>query len=57
LLSQSVRQFAARFGFAAIELKGELVQVIVQMLPSNRALVGASQPSLQQRDQTMDARK
>jgi hypothetical protein len=53
LLSQSIKQFAARFGFAAIESKGELVQVIVQMLRSNRTLVGAKQPSFQQRDHTM----
>jgi hypothetical protein len=57
LLSQSIKQFAARFGFAAVESKSELVKVIVQMLLSNRALVGAQQPSLQQRDHTMDTRK
>jgi hypothetical protein len=30
LLSQSIKQLAARFGFAAIKSKGELVQVTVQ---------------------------
>jgi hypothetical protein len=47
LLSQSIEQFAARFGFAAVESKGELVQVIVQMLQSNSTLVGAQQPSFE----------
>src|ERR1017187_8074222 len=56
LLSQSIEQFAVGFGGAAIESKSELVQVIVQMLQSNRTLVGAKQPSFQQRDHTMDAR-
>ena len=57
LLSQSIEQFAPRFGAAAIEPKGELIQVIVQMLYSNCPLVGAKQPSFQQRDHTMDARQ
>jgi hypothetical protein len=39
---------AAGFGGTAVESKGELVQVIIPMLLSNRALVGARQPSLQQ---------
>jgi hypothetical protein len=38
LFSQSIEQFAARFGCAAVESKGELVQVMVQMLRSNRPL-------------------
>ena len=42
LLSQSIEQFAARFGFAALESNDELTQVGVQMLLSNRTLVGAS---------------
>jgi len=57
LLSQSIEQFAAGFGFTAIESKSKFIQVIVQMPLSNRALVGAKQPSFQQRDHTMDARK
>ena len=57
LLSQSIEQFAARFGFAAVESDGELIQVSVQMLLPNRALVRAQQPSLQQRDHTMYPRK
>ena len=44
------------FGGAAIESEGELVQVIIQMLLSNRALMSAQQPSLQQRDHTMDTK-
>jgi hypothetical protein len=41
LLGETIEQFAARFGFATVESKGELVQVIVQMLLCNRALMSA----------------
>jgi len=57
LLSQSIEQFAARFRGAAVEPEREFVQVIVQMPCSDRALVSAQQPSLQQRDHAMCARK
>ena len=57
LLGQTIEQFAARRRGATVESKSELVEVIVQMSVCNRALMSAEQPSLQQRDHAMDARK
>jgi hypothetical protein len=39
-----------------VETKGELVQVVVQMSPEYRTLMGALQPSLQQGHDAMHAR-
>jgi hypothetical protein len=57
LLGQAIEQFAARGRRAAVESKGELVEVIVQVVVSDCTLMGAQQPSLQQRDHAMHARQ
>lgn len=44
LLSKSVEEFAPRCGLAAVEPKCELIEVVLQMLMSDGALVGAQQP-------------
>ena len=41
-----IEEFASAFGFAAVETKGELVQVVVQMFVAHGALMGAQQPRL-----------
>src|ERR1035437_5261675 len=57
LLGQTIEQFAERRRGGTVESKSELVEVIVQMSVCNRAPISAEQPSLQQRDHAMDARK
>src|SRR5664280_2121077 len=57
LLGQAIEQFAARGRRAAVEAKGELVEVIGQVIMANRTLMGAEQPSLQQRDHAMYVRQ
>jgi len=57
LLSQSIEQFAARSRRSAVESKCEFVEVVIQVGVRNRALMGAEQPSFEQRDRAMDARK
>ena len=41
LLDEPIEEFASAFGFAAVETKGELVQVVVQMFVAHGALMGA----------------
>ena len=48
LLDEPIEEFASAFGFAAVETKGELVQVVVQMFVAHGALMGAQQPALEQ---------
>ena len=48
LLRQTVKQLAARGRIPAIEAKGELIQIVVQMLRRNGTLVGSQQPALEQ---------
>ena len=48
LLDEPIEEFAAAFGFAAVETEGELVQVVVQMFVAHGALMGAQQPALEQ---------
>src|SRR5271157_465539 len=57
LLGQAIEQFAARGRGTTVESKGELVEVIVQVVVSDCTLMGAEQPSLQQRDHAMHARQ
>ena len=54
LLSQSIEQFAPRSRLAPIEPEGEFVEIVVQVLLTNRALVGSQQPTLEQRDYPMN---
>jgi len=55
LLDQSVKQQPAGSGCAAVEAKGELVEIVIQMICPARALVGAEQPALEKGDRLMDA--
>ena len=48
LLDEPIEEFAAAFGFAAVETEGELVQVVVQMFVAHGALMGGQQPALEQ---------
>ena len=57
LLCQSVEQLAPRGGRAAVETERELVEVVVEMIVTDRALVGAEHPSLQQGDYAMHPRQ
>src|SRR6266566_4226374 len=57
LLHQPVEQQAARAGCAAVETKGEFVEVIVQMVWPYRALVRTEQPSFEQGSDSIDTRR
>src|ERR1017187_752899 len=57
LLRQSIEKFASRFGSAAVESEGELVEIVVEVGMRYRSLRGAEQPSFQQRNHAMDARE
>ena len=57
LLHQPVEQQTARPGGAAVETKGEFVEVIVQMVWAYRALVSAEQPPLEQGSNSIDPRQ
>ena len=57
LLHQPVEQQSARPGGAAVETKGEFVEVIVQMIWAYRALVSAEQPPLEQGSNSIDPRQ
>ena len=46
LLGKPIEEFATAFGVAPVESERELIQVIVQILPANGALVSAQQPPL-----------
>ena len=43
-------------GAAAVEAEGELVQVVVELLWADGALMGTEQPALQERGDPVDAR-
>ena len=49
VLEQPVEQQAAGAGVAAVESEAELLQIRLQMVDVDTALVGAQQPSLAQR--------
>src|SRR5260221_2230476 len=55
LLGQAIEQLAARCRGPAVESKGELVEIFIQMLVPNRSLMSAEQPSLEQRDDAMNS--
>src|SRR5215510_15382241 len=54
LLEKSEEEQATMPGTASVEAEGELVEVVVEVVDSHRALVGTQQPALKQRGHTMD---
>jgi len=56
LLEEPVEEQAAVIGAAAVEAEGELVQVVVELLRADGALVGAEQPAFEQRGDAVHAR-
>src|ERR1039458_3159367 len=56
LLEQSVEQQAAPPRVASVEAECELVEVRIEVLGSDRTLVGAEHPALKQARDAMDAR-
>jgi len=56
LFEEAVEQQASRSGGTAVEPEGVLVEVGVEVLAADRALVGAEQPPLQQRGDAVYAR-
>src|ERR1035441_5371051 len=57
LLHEAEEELAAALGPAPIETERELIQVVVEMLLADRALVGSHQPPLEERDHSMDSRQ
>jgi hypothetical protein len=47
VLRQPEKQLPAMAGAAAVEAKGELVQVVIQMRARDRALMGTEEPTLE----------
>ena len=56
LLKQSIEQKATSPGVPTIETERELVEVVGQMLVTDRALVCAEDPALQKRNDSMHSR-
>jgi len=56
-LKESEEQHAARVRLAAVESEGELVQVGLQMVALDRALMGPERPALDESGHVMDARQ
>ena len=54
MLGQTIEEEPARLGVTAIEPEGEFVEVIVEMGVLDSTLVGADQPSLEQRGDEVD---
>src|SRR5712691_9991909 len=54
LLGQPIEQLAPRGRLAPVEPESEFVGIVVQVLVTNRALVGSQQPALEQRDYPMN---
>ena len=52
-MEESEEEQASTAGVAAVESKGEFVEIGVQMLRCNRPLVGAEQPAFEQRSNAM----
>ena len=50
LLEQPVEQLAPAARFAPVEAEDELVEIGIQMLQADRALVSRHEPALEQRD-------
>ena len=55
LLGEAMEEQSAGLGTSAIEAEGEFVQVVVEMLVLDAALMGSHQPSLEQRGHVMNA--
>src|SRR6266511_4421106 len=53
LLCQTEEQFSPRGRLAPVEAKRELIQIILEILMSNGALMRAQQPTLEQRNDPM----
>ena len=56
LLEEPVEEQAAVIRAATVEAERELVQVVIELLRANGALVGTEQPALQQRGDDPDGR-
>ena len=50
LLQESIEEQPTRLRCPPVEPEGELIEIIIQMLRTNRSLMRAEQPSLEQRD-------
>ena len=57
LFDKAEEQLAAVSRFAAIEAESEFIQVILQMLVADTALVGSEEPAFQERDHSVHARQ
>ena len=57
LLHKAVEEFSPAALVAPVEAEHKLVEVVVQMLVANRALVRAQQPALEQRDRLVHPRQ
>ena len=55
-LHQAEEEHASRARVAAVEAEGELVEVRIEVLGANHALVGAKQPALEQARDAVNAR-
>ena len=55
LLGEAMEEQSAGLGTSAIEAEGEFVEVVVEMLVLDAALMGSHQPSLEQRRNVMNA--
>ena len=55
LLDQPVEEKSPCLGFAPVEPKGELIEVVVELLELDAALMRADQPPLEQRSDEVDA--
>lgn len=55
LLGEAMEEQPAGRGTSAIETEGEFVEVVVEMLVLDAALMGSHQPSLEQRRNAMNA--
>lgn len=53
LLNEPVEQLAAAARVAPVETEGEFVQIVVQVLRTDPALMRAQQPAFQQRHDSM----
>ena len=55
LLRQAKEKLAAAFRSAPVEAEGELIQVVVEVFVTDRALVGPHQPAFEERENEVDA--
>ena len=57
LFHEPQKEQTAASGVAAIEAKGEFVEIGIQILRGDRPLMGAQQPAFEQRGNAMDCRQ